>query len=167
MGKCLFKRFICLKNFDEFFMHLFRWRKEGSALMHVYVLEHIVSLSYRTDRWIFTKLGRDEALMAPYNCCCFSARSVQGRIQGGVKIGHGGPFLQRTSSSDRKAKVANLMHSNDLQACEMKCCYFWFHCGVKYLTRFWRLLDLVILPYFYAISIDFYAVKCLINIYSV
>ena len=58
--------------------------------MHVYVLEHIVSLSYRTDRWIFTKLGRDEVLMVPYKCCCFSARSVQGRIQGGAKIGHGG-----------------------------------------------------------------------------
>ena len=50
--------------------------KGGGALMHVYVLEHIVSLSYRTNRWIFTKLGRDEVLMVPYKCCCFSARSV-------------------------------------------------------------------------------------------
>ena len=37
-------------------------------------------------------------------------------------------------------------------------------------SNIWRvfdvILDLVILPYFYAISIDFYAVKCLINIYS-
>ena len=58
--------------------------------MHVYVFEHIGSLSYRTDRWIFTKLGRDEVFMVPYKCRCFSARSVQGRIQGGGKIGHGG-----------------------------------------------------------------------------
>ena len=43
--------------------------------MHVYVWEHIVSLSYRTDGWIFTKLCRDEVLMVPYKCC-FSARSV-------------------------------------------------------------------------------------------
>ena len=36
------------------------------------------------------KLGRHEVLMVPYKCCCFSARSVQGRIQGGAKVGHGG-----------------------------------------------------------------------------
>ena len=41
----------------------------GGALMHVYVWEHIhvVSLPYRTNQWIFTKLGRDEVLMVPYN----------------------------------------------------------------------------------------------------
>ena len=66
--------------------------------MHVYmyVLEHIVSLYYRTALWMFTKLGRHEVLMVPYKCCCFSARSVQGRIQGGAKIGQGGgvPFFK-------------------------------------------------------------------------
>ena len=36
------------------------------------------------------KLGMDEVLKVPYKCCYFSARSVQGRIQGGAKIGHGG-----------------------------------------------------------------------------
>ena len=38
-------------------------------------------------------------------------------------------------------------------------------------SNFWRVfdvfLDLVILPYFNAISMDFYAVKCLIDIYFV
>ena len=38
-------------------------------------------------------------------------------------------------------------------------------------SNFWRVfdvfLDLVILPYFNAISMDFYAVKCLIYIYFV
>ena len=58
--------------------------------MHEYVLEHIVSLYYRTVEWMFTKLGRDEVLMVPYKCFYFSARSVQGRIQGGAKIGHAG-----------------------------------------------------------------------------
>ena len=62
----------------------------GVALTHVCVWEHIVSLYYRTAQWMFTKLGRDEVLMVPYKCCCFSARSVQGRIQGGAKIGHRG-----------------------------------------------------------------------------
>ena len=81
------------------------------------------------------KLGRDEVLMASYKFCCFSARSPQGRIQGGVKIGHGGP-LQETSSSDRKATATNRMHSSDLEACGKKCCYFWVHSEVKFLTRF-------------------------------
>ena len=82
------------------------------------------------------KLGRDEVLMVPYKSCCFSARSPQGRIQGGAKIGHGGPLLQETSSSDRKATATNRIHSNDLEACVKKCCYFWFHSDVKFLMRF-------------------------------
>ena len=71
---------------------------------------------------------------------------------------HGGPLLQETSSSDWKATATNRMHSNDLKACGKKCCYFWF---------FDVSLDFVILPYFDAISMDFYAVKCLIYIYFV
>ena len=86
------------------------------------------------------KLNRDEVLMVPYKCCCFSARSAQGRIQGGAKIGQGGPLLQETSSSDRKATATNRMDSNDLEACGKKCCYFWFHSGQifdAFLTSFW------------------------------
>ena len=101
------------------------------------------------------KLGRDEVLMVPYKCCCFSARSAQGRIQGGAKIGHGGPLLQETSSSDWKATATNQMDSNDLEACGKKCCYCWFHSEVKILTRFGVFLDFVILSYFNAISMDF------------
>ena len=70
------------------------------------------------------KLGMDEVLIVPYKCCCFSARSAQGRIQGGAKIGHGGPLLQETFSSDQKATATNRMHSNDLEACGKKRCYF-------------------------------------------
>ena len=54
------------------------------------------------------------------------------------------------------------MHSSDLEAFGKKCCYFWFHAEVKFLTRFDVFLDLVILVYFNAISIDFYVVKSFI-----
>ena len=71
---------------------------------------------------MFTKLGRDEALIAPHMYWGVLARSAQGRIQGGAKIGHGGPLLQETSSSDWKATVTNQMDSNDLEVCGKKCC---------------------------------------------
>ena len=51
----------------------------------------------------------------PLQVLLFLARSAQGRIQDGAKIGHGGPLLQETSSSDRKATATNGMHSNDLE----------------------------------------------------
>ena len=46
-----------------FFIYLV---KEGGALMHVYVWEHIFSLHYRTALWMLTNLGRDEVLMVPH-----------------------------------------------------------------------------------------------------
>ena len=81
----------------------------------------------------------------------------------------GGPLLQETSSSDQKATETNRMHSSDLESCGKKCCYFWFHSEVKFLTRFdvTVFLDFFILPYFNAISMIFYALKCLIYIYFV
>ena len=39
---------------------------------------------------IFTKLGRDIVLMTPNICIDFWAKSAQGWIQGGAKIGHRG-----------------------------------------------------------------------------
>ena len=89
--------------------------------MHLcmYMYGNTVSLYYRITKWMFTKLGKDEVFMVPYKCCCFSARSIQGWIQGGAKIGHGGPLLQRTSDSDWKATATNRMHSNHLEACGM------------------------------------------------
>ena len=109
-------------------------------------------------------IGRDEVPMIPYMCCCFSTRSAKGWIRDGAKLGHGGPLLQETSSSDRKATTTNRMYSNDLEACG-------FFCSVPN-SNFWRvfdaLLDFVILAYFNVISIDVYAVKCVIciNFYS-
>ena len=87
-------------------------------------------------------------MVGPLQVFFFLARSVHGRIQVGAKIGHGGPFLQRTSSSDWKATSTNRIHSNDLQACGMKHGYFWFHSEVKYLTRFWHLFGLTHFAFF-------------------
>ena len=113
------------------------------------------------------KLGRDEVLMVPYKCCCFSARSAQGRIKGGAKIGHGGPLLQETFSLDRKATATNQMDSNDLEACGRSVVIF----GSIPKSNFWRVfdvfLDLVIFTYFNATLIYFYAVKSFICIYFV
>ena len=53
--------------------------------MHVYVLEHIVSLYYRTALWMCTKLDRDEVLMARHMHKDVFAISAQGRIQGEAK----------------------------------------------------------------------------------
>ena len=125
-------------NFYRFLAHLSQRLKWAIVIAHrplsvvrPSVNFHIFDFFSRTAWWILMKLGRYEVLMVPYKCCCFSAISAQGRIQGGAKIYHGGPLLQ----------------------------------------EFWRVfdvyLDLVILLYFNAISIHFYAGKCLIYIYFV
>ena len=63
------------------------------------------------------KLGMDEEFKAP--CMFFScifARSAQGWIKDGAKIGYGG-LLKQNSSSEQTATATNRMHSNDLEAC--------------------------------------------------
>ena len=60
-------------------------RGGGVALIHVYVWEHIVSLYYRTAQCMFTKLGRDEVLMARHMHKDVFAISAQGQIQGAAK----------------------------------------------------------------------------------
>ena len=67
------------------------------------------------------KLGKDKVLMAPYMHLDVSAISVQRRIQGRAKIGHGSPhFEKKTCFLAQKATATNRMHSNDLEACGMK-----------------------------------------------
>ena len=53
--------------------------------MHVYVWEHIASPYYRIAKWMFTKLGSDEVLMARHIHKNVLAISAQGRIQGEAK----------------------------------------------------------------------------------
>ena len=78
---------------------------------------------------MFTKLGRDEVLMAWHmhkDDLVISAKGADpGQGQIGYRGGGGGgvPLLQK-SSSDRKATATNRIHSNNLEACVMKgCCY--------------------------------------------
>ena len=142
------------------FIYLLK-EKEGGALVHVYVLEHIVSLNYRIAWWIFTKLGRDKVLMTPLICIDSWAKSVQGWIQGGAKIGPRGSLLQRTSSSDRKATATYWMHSNDLKHLGRSIIIFGFIGKSNFLRVLDVFLDWVILMYFNAISIDFCAIKSL------
>ena len=52
--------------------------------MHVYVLEHIASLYYRTALWMFTKLAWDEVLMARHMQDVLAV-FAQGQIQGEAK----------------------------------------------------------------------------------
>ena len=104
------------------------------------------------------KLGMDEVLKVPYKCCCFSARSVQGRIQGGVKIGHGVPFFRKLL-----LQTTRLQQQTECIAVIKK------HVGRSAVifgsipkSNFWRVfdvfLDLVKFALFNAISIEFYVV---------
>ena len=53
------------------------------------------SLSYRTDWWLLTKLGRDEVIMALHMRLGFSARFAQRWIRGCAKVGQlGAPSLK-------------------------------------------------------------------------
>ena len=85
---------------------------------------------------MFTKLGRDEVLMARHMHKDVLAIFAQGQIQGEAKkvTGGGCPLLQKTFSSDLKATATNLIHSSDLEACVMKFYCFWFHSVVKVVT---------------------------------
>ena len=71
------------------FMYLFMWRK-GGGVTNACICMGTHSLSYRTDWWILTKLGRDEVIMSLHMRFGFLARSAQRWIQGGTKIGQWG-----------------------------------------------------------------------------
>ena len=60
--------------------------------VHLSVNFYIFNFFSRTARWILMKLGRDEVLMVPYKCCCFSARSAKGR---GQNRSQGVPFFKK------------------------------------------------------------------------
>ena len=133
MGQGLYKRFKCLKIFHEFFMYLFRWRKGGGALMHVYLLEHIISLSYRTTWWMFTKLDRDEVPVYRLFGKLHPGADPGGGGGGGnlPKIGQLGvpspkDFFFRSECNSNKP---NASPYPELKYCDCCCCCCsdWFH----------------------------------------
>ena len=68
---------------SQFLAHLSQRLKWAIVIAHrpsVVVNFHIFDFFSRTAWCILMKLGRDEVLMVPYKCCCFSARSAQGWI---------------------------------------------------------------------------------------
>ena len=73
--------------------------------------------------------SRDEVLMAPLMSSGVTAISTQRLIQGRAEVGYqgGGGSPLKTSFSERKATATNRMYINDVEACGMKCCYFWFN----------------------------------------
>ena len=140
---------------------------KAGALMHVYVLEHIGSLSYRTSWWMLTKLDRDEVLMVPHLCLGFSANSTRGRIQGGSKIGQWGfpsqkDFFVRFEGYSNKPNTWQWSKSIWEEAL-LFLVPFWS----QFSTRFGRLFGLSHFGVFNAIYIELYAVKCFICIYFV
>ena len=60
-------------------------------------------------------------------------------------------------SSDWKATATNRKHSNDLEACGKKCCYFWSLSEVKFLTCFGHLFGL---SHFALFKCNFYRFLC-------
>ena len=73
----------------------------------------------------------------PFQVLLFCDKIRPGADPGrGQNRSRGGPLLQRTSPSDQKATATNRMHSSDLEAFGKKCCCFWLHSEVKFLTRF-------------------------------
>ena len=58
----------------------------------------------------------------------------RGGSRAGQKWVTGVPILKKCFLA-QKATATNRMHSNDLEACGMKVCCFWFHSDVKFLTR--------------------------------
>ena len=66
-------------------MYLFRRRKGWKGgFTNACICMGTRSLSYRTDRWMLTKLGRDEVILAQDMRLGFSAKSAQRWIKVGV-----------------------------------------------------------------------------------
>ena len=139
-GRCLYKRFKCLKNFNEFSMYLFRWRKgEGGCTnaciymgtQSAFTTELLMDVYETWKRW--SAHGPAHALRC-FGHICSGMDPGLGKNR---SLGDRGrvPIFKKLLLQTGKATATNRMHSNDLEACEMKCCCFWFHSEVKFLTR--------------------------------
>ena len=104
MEECLYIKDLNAIRILMNFLCIYLGEKKGGggfALMHVYVWEHIVSLYYRTAKWMFTKLGRDEVLMARHMHKNVLAISAHGRIQARQTRSRGVPFFKKLLQTGR------------------------------------------------------------------
>ena len=121
-------------------IYLGEGRGEG-ALVHVYVLEHIV-IAFPTERidGYLRNLEGMKCSRSLTSFVVFQPCPPRGGSRAGQNRSQGAPFFNELLL--RKDTAINRMQSNDLEACGMKCCYIWFNSEVKFLTHFWRLFGL-------------------------
>ena len=143
------------------FIHLGEKRGGGGALVYVYVLSALTIESL--DGYLPNSVGIKNS-WPPHICIDFWAKSAKGRIQGRAIIRQWGAFSKGLLLQSWKATAINRMHSSDLKHVGRSVVIF----GFIRKSNFWRVfdvfLDLVILVYFNAFSIDFYSVKSFICI---
>ena len=129
--ECLYERFKCFKISNDFLCNKnLGAGRGGGAPMQFDVLEHLVSIYYRTALWMLCNLVGIKCSRPMQGV---SAISVRGRSRVGQKY---------TSSSDWKATATNRLYNNDLEACRMKCRCIRFHSKVNFFICFWCIFGL-------------------------
>ena len=104
-------------------MFLFRWRKGEGGCTNACIC--MGTQSAFTTESLNGCLWNLVGMKYSWPCTCikmFRPYPPRGgsRVKQKLVTWGGGPLLQKTSSSDWKATATNQMHSNDLEACEMK-----------------------------------------------
>ena len=169
MGKCLFKRFICFKNFYEFFIYLFRWRKEGGGCTNACICIGTHSQPLLQNHLMdFDETCYGWSAQGPLHVSRHFGQIRQGADPGrGQYRSRGFPFFKKLLHQTGMLQQQTESKSMILKHLKRSVVIF----GSVPKSNFWHVfvvsLDLAILPYFNAISIDFYAVMCIINIYFV
>ena len=91
MEECLYKRFKCFMNFNEFSMYLFRWKRGGGALMHVYVTMRTQSQPLLQNRLMYVyETWWGWSARGPLQVLLFFGQICPGADPGRGQKGHGG-----------------------------------------------------------------------------
>ena len=88
----------------------------------------------RTARLSLMKLGNDEVLIFLTIVIVVRSESPRGGSRMGQKQVTG--YVLHNTFSLYPSDTTKQLHSNNLEACGKKCCYFWFHSKIKFLTLF-------------------------------
>ena len=111
----------------------------GGALMHVYACIYMGTHSqpFLQNRLMdINETWQGRSAHGPLQVLLFFCQIRAGADPGrGKNRSEGVPFFNNFFS-DRKATATNRMHSNDLDACAMKYCYFWFYSEVWTYSHF-------------------------------